>query len=42
MLEWWAGVGGWIGSTPIQANGEGRADVGWRIGGGVNRKWDII
>jgi hypothetical protein len=21
---------------------EGRADVGWGVGGGVNRKWDII
>jgi len=43
MLEWW-GRRVWVGgrAPSFRQRGRGRADVGWGVGGGVTRKWDII
>ena len=43
MLEWW-GRRVWVGgrAPSYRQRGRGRADVGWGVGGGVTRKWDII
>lgn len=33
---------GGLGSTPYRQRGGLRVEVGWEIGGGVTREWDIM
>jgi hypothetical protein len=39
----WERMGGWVGSTLIEAKGKEESEfVGWGACGGVTGKWDII